>query len=227
MPIRTVLLTALTKFDGERMRHLTAREFHQIAGRAGRAGYDTAGSVVCLAPEHEIENAQALRKAGDDERKRKRVVRKKPPTGFVSWGERSFEKLVESRPEPLTPTMQMTAAMLINIVARGGDALDHVRSLIESSHVSATRKTELKRRAIAIFRTLVAADVVEIDRDEPLPATPGGIRRPSIHLTVDLQPNFALNQPLSPFALAVIELLDPADDGTDQGPGTGTTRSTS
>ncbi len=43
VPIRTVLLTALSKYDGTKTRLLKAREFHQIAGRAGRAGYDTVG----------------------------------------------------------------------------------------------------------------------------------------------------------------------------------------
>ncbi|MDO5052246.1 MAG: DUF3516 domain-containing protein [Pseudoclavibacter sp.] len=216
VPIRTVLLTGLAKFDGERMRHLSAREFHQIAGRAGRAGFDTAGSVVCLAPEHEIENAQALRRAGDDERKRKRVVRKKPPQGFVSWGERSFQKLVAAPPEPLAPSMQMTAAMLVNAIGRGGDVVHTVRSLVERSHVPPARKRELLRRAIGIFRTLVAAEVVEIDRSERLASG-----RHPVRLTVELQPNFALNQPLSPFALAVIELLDPACEGSGDGAGTG------
>ncbi|KAB1647865.1 DEAD/DEAH box helicase [Pseudoclavibacter endophyticus] len=216
VPIRTVLFTALTKFDGERMRQLSAREFHQIAGRAGRAGYDTAGSVVCLAPEHEIETAQAVRKAGDDERKRKKVVRKKPPAGFVSWGQKSFEKLIGGEPEPLRPTMRMTAAMLINVIARGGDVYDHVRTLIRDNHATPAQRYELARRAIAIFRTLVISGVVVIDRDQPLPNG-----RPSIRLTVHVQPNFALNQPLSPFALAVIDMLDPEDDGTDQGPGSG------
>ncbi|WP_131769829.1 DEAD/DEAH box helicase, partial [Candidatus Protofrankia californiensis] len=46
VPIRTVVFTALSKYDGTRTRHLGAREFHQIAGRAGRAGYDTVGTVV-------------------------------------------------------------------------------------------------------------------------------------------------------------------------------------
>ena len=64
VPIRTVLLTSLAKYDGTRVRHLTAREFHQIAGRAGRAGFDTAGTVVVQAPEHEVENAQADREGG-------------------------------------------------------------------------------------------------------------------------------------------------------------------
>src|SRR5690606_35161562 len=69
VPIRTVVFTALTKFDGERMRHLKAREFHQIAGRAGRAGYDTDGYVVVQAPDHVVENAKLLAKAGDDPKK--------------------------------------------------------------------------------------------------------------------------------------------------------------
>ena len=89
VPIRTVLITALAKFDGQRMRQLSAREFHQVAGRAGRAGYDTAGTVVVLAPEHEIENEAAVRKAGDDPKKLKKIVRKKAPAGSRSPGARA------------------------------------------------------------------------------------------------------------------------------------------
>ena len=81
-----MLLTALTKFDGTRMRQLNARELHQIAGRAGRAGFDTAGTVVAQAPEHESENIAAVRKAGDDPKKKRKNIRTKAPDGFVSWG---------------------------------------------------------------------------------------------------------------------------------------------
>ncbi|WP_141895424.1 DEAD/DEAH box helicase [Microbacterium kyungheense] len=214
VPIRTVLITALSKFDGTKMRQLSAREFHQISGRAGRAGYDTSGTVVVMAPEWEIENEAALRKAGDDPAKRKKIVRKKAPAGVVNWGIGSFERLVEAEPEPLVPQMQLTAAMLINVIARGGDVFSNVRSLVFDNHEPRARRYELARRAIAIFRTLVAAQVVEIDRRD---AGASGI-----HLTVDLQPNFALNQPLSPFALAAIELLDPEDASTGSATGVGT-----
>ena len=204
VPIRTVLITALSKYDGTRMRQLSAREFHQIAGRAGRAGYDVHGNVVVMAPEWEIENAVALAKAGDDPAKRKKIVRKKAPTGVVNWGEGSFERLVAAVPEPLVPQMKLTAAMLINVIGRGGDVFGNVRSLVFDNHEPRARKYELARRAIAIFRTLVAAEIVVSDAD--------GIR-----LTVDLQPNFALNQPLSPFALAAIGLLSPDDAETGTG----------
>lgn len=202
VPIRTVLLTALSKFDGERMRQLTAREFHQIAGRAGRAGYDTAGLVVVQAPDHEVENHLATTKAGDDPKKKKKIVRKSAPAGFVTWGEGSFERLIGGAPEPLESRMQVSAAMLINLIARGGDVLAHARALLTENHEPPHRRRELVRRALGIAKTLVRAGVVEIDRT----TTPAGIR-----LTVDLQPNFALNQPLSPFALAVIGVLDHTD----------------
>lgn len=204
VPIRTVLLTALSKFDGTKMRQLTAREFHQVAGRAGRAGYDPYGNVVVMAPEWEIENAVALAKAGDDPAKRKKIVRKKAPTGVVNWGEGSFERLITAVPEPLEPRLQLTAAMLINVIGRGGDVFGNVRSLVFDNHESRPRRYALARRAIAIFRTLVTAGIVVADAD--------GIR-----LTVDLQPNFALNQPLSPFALAAIGLLSPDDAETGTG----------
>jgi superfamily II RNA helicase len=196
VPIRTVLLTALTKFDGTRMRQLNAREFHQIAGRAGRAGFDTAGTVVVQAPEHESENLKALEKAGDDPKKRRKIIRKKAPEGFVSWGEPSFRRLIEAEPETLTSSMQITSAMLINVIGRGGDVFGHVRSLVFDNHEPWKRQLALARRALGLYRSLLAAGVVE---------NVGG----RIRLTVDLQPNFALNQPLSPFALAAFELFAP------------------
>lgn len=216
VPIRTVMITALSKYDGTRMRQLSAREFHQVAGRAGRAGYDTYGNVVVMAPEWEIENAVALAKAGDDAAKRKKIVRKKAPTGVVNWGEGSYERLIAAVPEPLVPQLKLSAAMLINVIGRGGDVFANVRALVFDNHEPRARKYELARRAIAIFRTLVDAGIVEVER-EPASA-------PRIRLTVDLQPNFALNQPLSPFALAAIDLLDPEvppRSSADGGVGTG------
>ncbi|WP_447949175.1 DEAD/DEAH box helicase [Microbacterium aurum] len=216
VPIRTVMITALSKYDGARMRQLSAREFHQVAGRAGRAGYDTYGNVVVMAPEWEIENAVALAKAGDDAAKRKKIVRKKAPTGVVNWGEGSYERLIAAVPEPLVPQLKLSAAMLINVIGRGGDVFANVRALVFDNHEPRARKYELARRAIAIFRTLVDAGIVEVER-EPASA-------PRIRLTVDLQPNFALNQPLSPFALAAIDLLDPEApprSSADGGVGTG------
>ncbi|MFT4259335.1 DEAD/DEAH box helicase [Microbacterium sp.] len=213
VPIRTVLLTALTKFDGTRMRQLNAREFHQIAGRAGRAGFDTAGTVVAQAPEHETENAAAVRKAGDDPKKKRKIIRKKAPDGFVSWGEPSFRKLIDAQPETLTSHMQITSAMMLNVIARGGDIFANMRRLVYDNHEPRKRQRELALRALAIYRTLLESGVVE--------RIAGGSTEsvPSIRLTVDLQPNFALNQPLSPFALAAFELLDPdpaATSGTGQ-----------
>ncbi|MGW8482405.1 DEAD/DEAH box helicase [Microbacterium sp. NPDC055903] len=198
VPIRTVLLTALTKFDGTRMRQLNAREFHQIAGRAGRAGFDTAGTVVAQAPEHESENIAAIRKAGDDPKKKRKIIRKKAPDGFVSWGEPSFQKLIAATPETLTSHMQITSAMMLNVIARGGDVFGNMRALVYDNHEPRSRQRILALRALGIYRTLRESGVVEQDAD-------------GIHLTVDLQPNFALNQPLSPFALAAFELLDPDD----------------
>ncbi|MDQ0646644.1 superfamily II RNA helicase [Microbacterium natoriense] len=213
VPIRTVLLTALTKFDGTRMRQLNAREFHQIAGRAGRAGYDTAGTVVAQAPEHETENAAAIKKAGDDPKKKRKLIRKKAPDGFVSWGEPSFRKLIDAVPETLTSHMQITSAMMLNVIARGGDVFGNMRSLIYDNHEPRARQRELALRALGIYRTLLESGVVEqvpvVERASGATET----KRFEIRLTVDLQPNFALNQPLSPFALAAFDLLDPDSAG--------------
>ena len=214
VPIRTVLLTALTKYDGIRMRQLSAREFHQIAGRAGRAGYDTAGTVVAEAPDHEAENARLVARAGDDPKKVRKIVRKKAPEGFVSWGQPSFERMIAAEPELLTSHMKVSHSMILNVIARGGDAFGTMRDLIFDSHESWSGKLALARQALAIYRTLRAAGVVEQITVPVMALYDGELVETfeetlEIRLTVDLQPNFALNQPLSPFALAVFELLDP------------------
>ncbi|MDG4788419.1 DUF3516 domain-containing protein [Micromonospora sp. WMMD1102] len=203
VPIRTVLFTGLSKYDGVKTRLLKAREFHQIAGRAGRAGFDTIGTVVVQAPEHVIENEKALAKAGDDPKKRRKVVRKKPPEGSIGWGRPTFERLVEAEPEPLTSSFQVSHAMLLNVVSRPGDAFAAMRHLLTDNHEEPAAQRKHIRRAIAIYRALLAGGVVErlAEPDEQ------GRR---VRLTVDLQLDFALNQPLSPFALAAIELLDSA-----------------
>ncbi len=201
VPIRTVVFTALSKYDGSKTRLLQAREFHQIAGRAGRAGFDTTGRVVVQAPEHVVENEKALAKAGDDAKKRRKVVRKKPPEGFVSWGQPTFDRLVAADPEPLTSSFRVSHAILLNVIGRPGDAFTAMRHLLTDNHEDRAAQRRHIHQAIAIYRALLAGGVVE------RLAEPDAEGR-QVRLTVDLQFDFALNQPLSPLALAAISLLD-------------------
>jgi superfamily II RNA helicase len=201
VPIRTVLFTALSKYDGTRNRLLMAREFHQIAGRAGRAGFDTLGRVVVQAPEHVIENEKALAKAGDDPKKRRKVVRRKPPEGMVSWGQPTFDRLVTAEPEPLRSSFTVSHAMLLNVISRDGNAFAAMKHLLRENDEDRPAQRRHVHRAVAIYRALLAGGVVE---RLPEPEPNGRCAR----LTVDLQADFALNQPLSPLALAAIGLLD-------------------
>jgi superfamily II RNA helicase len=196
VPIRTVLFTGLSKYDGVKTRLLKAREFHQIAGRAGRAGFDTIGTVIVQAPEHVIDNERALAKAGDDPKKRRKVVRKKPPEGSIGWGQPTFDRLVAADPEPLTSSFQVSHAMLLNVISRGGDPFQAMKHLLTDNHEEPAAQRRHIRRAVAIARALIAGGVIE--------RTDHGTYR----LVEDLQLDFALNQALSPFALASLELLD-------------------
>jgi len=201
VPIRTVVFTALSKYDGTRTRLLTAREFHQIAGRAGRAGYDTAGTVVVQAPEHEVENLKQFAKVADDPKKRRKLVRRKVPEGMVPWSEKTMTRLVDAPPEPLTSNMRVSTAMILDVVDRPGDPFEAMRRLLTDNHEPRKRQLRLIREAVGIARSLLQAGVVE-RLPEP---EPDGRR---YRLTVDLPPDFALNQPLSTFALAAIDVLD-------------------
>lgn len=205
VPIRTVVFSALSKYDGTRTRLLNAREFHQIAGRAGRAGYDTVGTVVVQAPDHEVENLKQFAKVADDPKKRRKLVRRKVPEGMVPWSESTMNRLIAAPPEPLTSNMRVSTAMILDVVDRPGDPFVAMRRLLTDNHEPRKRQLRLIREAVGIARSLLQAGVLErVDEPEA-----DGRR---YRLTVDLPPDFALNQPLSTFALAAVDVLDPASE---------------
>ncbi|GGD27174.1 DEAD/DEAH box helicase [Nocardioides daphniae] len=205
VPIRTVLFTGLAKFDGNRQRILRSREFLQIAGRAGRAGYDTAGYVVVQAPEHVIDNEKAKAKAeaknAANPKKKSKAQLKKAPEGTVVWTEQTFTKLVEGRPEPLQSRMKVDNSMILNVVAREEDAFGVLRRLLNDNHEDRRNQLKLSRRALRLARSLVRTGVLtRLDEVDEF-----GRR---YVLTTTLPSDFALNQPLSHFALAALEVLD-------------------
>lgn len=206
LPIRTVVLTRLYKYDGSDNRVLSAREFHQIAGRAGRAGYDTAGLVVALSPEHVAENDAAEAKAAADPRKKRKVKKATPPKGFVHYDEATFDKLQSARPEPLTSSMRMTPGMLLQLLDRPGDAWEHARRLIFDNHEPRHRQRRLARTTLSLFRGLEVAGVV---RRLGEPDEFGRF----VEVDHELQDDFALDQLLSPFLLHAVPLVDRDDEG--------------
>ena len=204
VPIHCVVLTALTKYDGNKMRKLKAREFHQIAGRAGRMGFDTEGLVIAEAPEFEIENQKAIAKAGGDPKKLKKIKRKKAPEGFVNWNQNTFDKLIDAEPETLVPHLKITHSMVLNEVEQGGDARERIDRLIDDSAQTPDQKERLHQRADEIFQTLFDTEVIEAER-----RSDGSL---DYLMTLDMPDDFALDQPLSPFLLAALELLDPESE---------------
>jgi len=198
VPIRTVLFTKLCKYDGEKTAILSVRDFQQIAGRAGRKGFDDRGTVVAQAPEHVIENLAAQRKAEGSLNKMKKFVKRKPPDkGYVPWDKGTFEKLVNGRPEALTSRFQVTHGMLLNVLSRPDD-IDRdpcwsLRRLIRDSHESDKQKKAHQKRAFALFRSLVERDIIELN---------------PLRVNIDLQSDFSLNQTLALYLLDTIKLLD-------------------
>ncbi len=214
VPIRTVLLSSLTKYDGRRQRVLRAREFHQISGRAGRAGFDTDGYVVVQAPDHVIENARAVARAGDDPKKLRRIVRKKPPEGVLSYSEQTYDRLVAAPPEPLRSRMRVSHAIVLNVLDRLDDQRETLRILLQDNHEDDEVRAHLTERAGLVIASLRTAGVIEpLDGPDEPPLPAGGeedadpLER-TYRVVADLQQGFALNQPLSAFALAALDLLD-------------------
>ena len=199
VPIRTVLFTRLCKYDGHKTGIVTVRDFHQIAGRAGRKGYDDRGWVVAQAPEHVVENLKLERKAARGGRK---FVRRKPPErNFVPWDRKTYERLIRSTPETLVSRFEVTHGMLINVLGRrNSDGCEVMRRLVRDCHDSPQRKKEHVRRGWQLFRSLIDRNIVELPRKGE-----GGKR---IRVNVELQENFSMNQTLSLYLHEVVEGLD-------------------
>ncbi|RZO61454.1 MAG: DUF3516 domain-containing protein [Sandaracinaceae bacterium] len=201
IPIRTVLFTKLCKYDGRKTALLTVRDFKQIAGRAGRKGFDDEGFVVCQAPEHHIENLKIRAKIAGDPKKAKKSKFKKPPDrGYAHWDEETFQKLTESDPERLESSFEVSHGMLLQVMDRpDGDGCRRMKQLIRASHDPPRLKFHHGRQAIQMLRSLLDAGVVELTKQDG---------RAFVDVHADLQEDFSLNSTLSLYVVEAIEALD-------------------
>lgn len=199
VPIRTVLFTRLCKFDGQKTGILSARDFHQISGRAGRKGFDDRGWVVAQAPEHVIENLKLAEKSARDGKKT--VKRQPPEKNFVNWDKNTFLRLVNAAPERLTSRFQVTHGMLLNVLSRHGDGCAAMLKLIRDSHETPRARKTHTRRAWQLFRSLLDRRIVEF-----IPRTEDGVY---LRVNVELQDDFSMDQALSLYLLETIPLMDP------------------
>jgi hypothetical protein len=198
VPIRTVLFTRLCKFDGQKTAHLSARDFHQIAGRAGRKGFDDRGFVVVQAPEHVIENLRLKEKSARDGRKV--TLRRPPEHNFVNWDIQTFKRLIGAQPEQLASRFHVSHGMLLNVLSRPGDGCRAMQRVVRDSHEPEAAKKAHRTRAWQLFRALVARGVVEF-----IPRTEQGA---TVRVNVDLQDDFSMDQTLSLYLLETLPLLD-------------------
>ena len=201
VPIRTVVFTQLWKYDGKKSAVLSVRDFRQVAGRAGRKGYDDKGYVIVQAPEHVIANKRAEEKASR-EGKQKRLVKQRPPEGSVSWDIRTFERLQTAPPEELQSRFTISHGILLQILSRDADGCRAARQLIDDCHETPPRKKALRHRAWELFRALIEREIVEW-----IPREPSGRK---LRVNMELQADFSLHQALSLYLIDTLPLLDRA-----------------
>jgi superfamily II RNA helicase len=210
IPIRTVLFTQLCKFDGEKTSLLSVRDFLQVAGRAGRKGFDERGYVVAQAPEHVIENLklQQKKQAG------KKVVKKNPPEkGYVHWDRTTFDRLCTKPPEPLESRFQVTHGMLLELLqaeaqtssreVSGPQGYGRLVLMVLRSHGNAGNKRIHLRTAAATCRRLTAAGLVQRVRGN-------SFLSPHLKVSEHLQSDFSIHHTLALWLLDTLPRLDPA-----------------
>lgn len=203
VPIRTVLMTQLCKYDGVKNRVLSIRDFQQVCGRAGRKGFDDQGWVVAQAPPHVIENKIMEEKAAADPSKRKKMVKRTPPKGFITWDTNTYQRLIDSTPEPLASSFQITHGILLQVLGRPTDGAQAMRQLIRDSHEPPIAQQRHLKHAWQLFRSLVERGIVEI-----IPRVPSEPRS-RLRVNLDLQADFSLHQALSLYLIDTLALLDP------------------
>lgn len=228
VPIRTVLFTRLCKFDGQKTGILSARDFHQISGRAGRKGFDDRGWVVAQAPEHVIENLKLVEKSA---RNGKKTVKRQPPEkNFVNWDKNTFARIMAAPPERLQSRFQVTHGMLLNVLSRDGDGCRAMQKLIRDCHETPKQKKAHTQRAWQLFRSLLDQKIVEfinpssgrrkeaptekseignqkLEIDQSLLTSAATERK--LRVNVGLQDDFSMDQALSLYLLETIPLMDP------------------
>ncbi len=208
IPIRTVVFTKLSKYDGHSTKLLSVRDFRQISGRAGRKGFDVAGSVVCQAPEHVIENLRQAQKASSSGKK-KPAHKKKPREGFVSWTQESFQKLAEKPPEMLKPQFRVSHGMVLNLLQHDAavDNPEHrnfhsLRRLIAKCHEEERAKPALLSEAAQLVRSLYRAGLIKMVRDQKTAYY-------WVEINQELQTDFSLFQALSLYLVETLDALEP------------------
>jgi superfamily II RNA helicase len=200
VPIRTVMFTQLWKYDGSKAAILSVRDFRQIAGRAGRKGYDDTGYVIAQAPEYAIENKRAEEKAAGDPKKQKKLVKQRAPEGSIGWDARTFERLRTAPPEELSSHFDITHGMLLLVLSRDADGCRALQRLIRDSHETPHRQRALRRRAWQLFRALLERKIVDW-----IPREASGRK---LRVNVELQDDFSLHQALSLYLIDTLPRLD-------------------
>lgn len=202
VPLRTVVFTQLWKYGGTKASTLSVRDFRQIAGRAGRKGYDDVGYVVVQAPEWVIENLRAEQKAAADPSKKKKAVKQSAPEGAIGWDRKTLERLQTAPAEPLVSRFSVSHGMLLQVLSRDADGCREMRRLIADSHEPSAKKNAHRRRSWQLFRALLERGIVSI-----IPRQPSGRR---LQVNLALQDDFSLHQALSLYLIDTVQKLDRA-----------------
>lgn len=203
VPIRTVMFTQLWKYDGKKAAILNVRDFRQVAGRAGRRGYDDKGYVVVQAPDYVIENKRAEEKAAGDPKKLRKIVKQRAPEGSVGWDAKTFEKLLSAPSEPLLSRFDLTHGMLLLLLGRDADGCKATRQLVADSHETPHKKKLLRQKGFQLFRALLERKIIEWIEPQP-----SGRK---LRVNLALQDDFSLHQALSLYLIDTLPLLDPND----------------
>lgn len=125
LPARTVVFPSLRKFIKQAPRMITAAEYHQMAGRAGRPQFDDRGLAITLAPEQVVSDLKkelkdAAKRPAYDEGKVKKTVYGRARADAqrkndIIWTPESHAELVRGEPAELRSKTKISAEQVLAI----------------------------------------------------------------------------------------------------------------
>jgi hypothetical protein len=123
LPAKTVVFPSLRKYIQKQPRLVTAAEYHQMSGRAGRPQFDDKGLAITLAPEDVVSDLKkelkdAGKRPGLDEAKIRKSVYNRHRSdaqrkGEVIWSPEAHAELVKGEPAELRSRTKITAEQVL------------------------------------------------------------------------------------------------------------------